>query len=103
MPKNVDGHRVKGCNFFDKTEHALLCALQAPRFNIAGVRRADLKPFLPQLSPASISRYLKRLRLLGLVKKISGRYRYYLTRLGRTTIAAACRLCEQFIVPALAG
>lgn len=101
MPKNVDGHRVKGCNFFDKTEHALLCALQAPRFNIAGVRRADLIPFLPQLSPASISRYLKRLRLLGLIKKISGRYRYYLTRLGRTTIAAACRLREQFIVPAL--
>lgn len=45
-------HRIKGCNFFDKTEHALLCALQAPRFSIAGVRRADLKPLLPQLSAA---------------------------------------------------
>lgn len=103
MPKNVDGHRVKGVNFFDKTEQALLCALQAPRFNIAGVRRADLKPLLPQLSAAGISRYLKRLRLRGIIKKISGRYRYYLTRLGRTTIAAACRLSEQFIMPALAG
>jgi DNA-binding HxlR family transcriptional regulator len=77
--------------------------LQASRFNIAGVRRADLKPLLPQLSPASISRYLKRLLLLGIIKKISSRYRYYLTRLGSTTIAVACRLSEQFIMPALAG
>ena len=61
--------------------------MQAPRFNIAGVRRVDLKPLLSQLSAASISRYLKRLRLLGLIKKISNRYRYYLTRLGRNTLA----------------
>ena len=102
-PKEFDGHRVKGFNFFDKTEHDLLCSLQKPEFNIRGVRRADLKPFLPQVSAASITRYLKRLRDFGLIKKIVGTYRYYLTRTGRNAIAAACRISEQVIIPALAA
>ena len=102
-PKEIDGHRVKGFNFFDKTEHSLLCSLQRPQFNISGVRRSDLKPFLPQLSVASITRYLKRLRDFGLIKKVSGTYRYYLTRIGRNAIAAACRISEQLVIPALAA
>jgi len=100
--KEVDGHRLKGFNFFDKTEHSLLCSLQRPQFNISGLRRADLKPFLPHLSAPSITRYLRRLREFGLIKKVIGTYRYYLTRLGRHAIAAACRLSEQVIIPALA-
>jgi hypothetical protein len=102
-PKEVDGHRVKGFNFFDKTEHDLLCALQHPEFNIRGVRRADLKPFLSHLSVASITRYLKRLRDFGMIKKIVGSYRYYLTRTGRNAIAAACRITEQIVIPTLAA
>ncbi len=102
-PKAVDGHRIKGFNFFDKTEHSLLCSLQRPHFNISGLRRADLKPVLPQLSAASITRYLKRLRDLKLIKRAANSYRYYLTRLGRNAIAAACRIAEQIIVPALAA
>jgi hypothetical protein len=42
-------------------------------------------------------------RKFGLLKKIAHRYRYDLTRLGRSAIAAACRITEQTIVPALAG
>lgn len=101
--KVVDGHRVKGFNFFDKTEHALLCALQRPCFNINGVRRADLKPFLTHLSVASITRSLKCLRDMKLIKLAANAYRYYLTRLGRNAIAAASRISEQIIVPALAA
>jgi DNA-binding HxlR family transcriptional regulator len=39
---------------------------------------------------SSMSRQLKRLHLLGLIKKVSHTYRYYLTRMGRAAIAAAC-------------
>ena len=88
---------------FDKTEHSLLCSLQRPQFNISGICRADLKPFLPNLSVASITRYLKRLRDFKLIKKAANSYRYYLTRVGRNAIAAACRISEQIIVPALAA
>lgn len=76
--------------------------LQRPQFNICGVRRADLKPNLSQSSAASITRHLRHLRDLGLIKKVSRTYRYYLTRLGRSAIAATCRLSEQAIIPALA-
>jgi DNA-binding HxlR family transcriptional regulator len=46
---------------------------------------------------------LRRLHLLGLIKKVSHTYRYYLTRMGRAVIAAACSLTRFSIVPALAA
>lgn len=100
-PKEIDGQKLKGLNFFDKTEQILMRSLQRPEFNLKGMRRADLKPFLPTLSASGITRQLWRLRKLGILKKIAGTYRYYLTRLGRSVIAACCRLTEQTIVPAL--
>src|SRR5882672_576550 len=47
-PRTVEQKTVKGINFFDPVDHALLHALQNPRVNIAGVRRADLLPRLCQ-------------------------------------------------------
>lgn len=103
-PKQVDGYTLKGFNFFNRTEQASLRALQRPEFNLLGVRRADLKPFLPDISVSSgITRQLWRLWAFGLIKKVAHSYRYYLTRLGRSTIAACCRLTEQIIVPDMAN
>lgn len=93
---------IKGLNFFKGSEQALLRALQRPQFNIRGLRRADLAAFVPSLNPAALSRQLKRMRRLGLIKRIAATYRYYLTRLGRAAIAAACAITEMRIVPALA-
>ena len=101
-PREVEGKTVKGINFFNPTERTLLGALQNPRFNIAGVRRADLAPLLEHLSPSALSRQLRRLRDLGLIKRVAGTYRYYLTRAGRAVIAAASHITEYGIVPALA-
>ena len=93
---------IKGLNFFKRTEQQLLRALQRPQFNIHGLRRADLMALLPHASAAALSRELKRLLALGVIKRVTGTYRYYLTRLGRAAIAAACSLTEFSIVPALA-
>lgn len=101
-PKHDGERTVKGLNFFNRTEQALLRALQRPEFNIRGMRRADVKPFVPELNPATLSRQLHRLRALGLIKRIAHTYRYYLTRLGRAAIAAACSLTQFHIIPALA-
>ena len=92
---------LKGLNFFAPSEQALLRALQRPAFNIHGLRRADLKPLVP-LSDCALSRQLHRLRALGLIKRVTRSYRYYLTRLGRAAIAAACCLTEFQLIPALA-
>jgi hypothetical protein len=93
---------IKGLNFFERTEQSLLRALQRPEFNIRGLRRADLKSLVPTLTASALSRQLHRLRCLGLIKRASQSYRYYLTRLGRAAIAAACSLTQFQIVPAMA-
>jgi hypothetical protein len=101
-PKTVGDHTVKGFNFFDKTEHALLTALQRPEFNIRGLRRKDLKPHLPDLSNATLTRQLRRLRAFHLIKRAAGSYCYYLTRAGRRIIAACSTLTELIFIPTLA-
>jgi hypothetical protein len=98
-----DGERtIKGLNFFQRTEQQLLRALQRPEFNIHGMRRADLKPYVDALSASALSRQLRRMRFLGLIKRVAHTYRYYLTRLGRAAIAAACSLTQFALVPAMA-
>ncbi len=91
QPRSRRGKTVKGINFFYPTEQRLLRALQRPGFNIPGIGRAHLLPVLDTLSPATVSRQLARLRALGLIKRIAGTYRYYLTRIGRSAVAACCR------------
>ncbi len=93
---------VKGLNFFDATEQTLLRTLQRGEFNIHGWRRADLLAQL-NITSSAMSRQLKRLRVLGLIKKVAHTYRYYLTRVGRAAIAAACSLTRFNIVPAMAA
>src|ERR1700746_3304028 len=102
QPRPVKGRNLKGLNFFSRAEQTLLAALQRPGFNIAGLRRADLLPIFTQCSPATLSRQLARLRQLGVIKRVTGTYRYYLPRAGRAAIAAGRRLTEQTIIPALA-
>jgi hypothetical protein len=102
-PKPHDDRTIKGLNFFAPAEQKLLRALQRPEFNIHGLRRADLKGFVAEYSDSRLSRELRRLRLLGMIKRVAHSYRYYLTRLGRAAIAAACCLTHFQIVPALAS
>src|SRR5271168_1861410 len=100
-PRKVDDKTVKGINFFDPTDKALLQALQDPRVNIAGIRRADLLALVDQLTPDRLSRQLRRLRDIGAIKRVAGTYRYYLTRIGRRATAALYRLTETALIPAL--
>lgn len=102
-PRRQDDRPIKGLNFFHPAEQQLLRALKRPEFNIHGMRRADLRAFVPQLSPSALSRQLKRLRCIGVIKRVAGTYRYYLTRRGRAAIAAACSLTAFNIVPAMAA
>ena len=93
---------VKGLNFFDATEQTLLRTLQHGKFTIHGWRRADLLAHL-DITPWAMSRQLKRLHVLGLIKKVAHTYRYYLTRIGLCAIAAACSLTRFNIAPAMAS
>ena len=100
-PREVDGKTVQGINFFAPADKALLHALQNPRVNIAGIRRSQLLPHLGMFSPTRLSRHLRRLLDLGVIKRVTGTYRYYLTKAGRAATAAAERITEAVIVPAM--
>jgi hypothetical protein len=97
----VDGKTVQGINFFAPVDKALLHALQNPRVNIAGIRRGDLLADLGMLSPSRLSRQLRRLLDLGVIKRATGTYRYYLTKAGRAATAAAESLTQTVIIPAM--
>jgi hypothetical protein len=100
-PQNEGRTEVKGINFFEPGDEALLHALQDPRVNIAGIRRGDLLSVLGTFSPNRLSRQLRRLRDIGVIKRATGTCRYYLTRAGRAATTAACRITEALIVPAM--
>ena len=99
--KRDDDRQIKGLNFFDHRAGAAACH---PAARVQYPRNAARRPgrHRPALNKATLSRQLKRLRRLGLIKRVSATYRYYLTRLGRAAIAAACSITEFHIVPALA-
>jgi hypothetical protein len=100
-PREVDGKTVQGINFFAPVDKALLHALQDPKVNIAGIRRRDLLADLAILSPTRLSRQLRRLLNLGVIKRATGTYRYYLTKAGRAATAAAEWLTEAVVIPAM--
>jgi hypothetical protein len=100
-PRKLEAKTVKGINFFEPSDRALLHALQNPRVNIAGIRRADLLPELDMFSPNRLSRQLRRLLDIGVIKRVVGTYRYYLTKAGRAAVAAAERLTAATIIPAM--
>ena len=101
-PREMDGKTVKGINFFEPGDRALAAgSAKSTRVNIAGVRRADLLAGLEMFSPTRLSRQLRRLLDIGVIKRVTGTYRYYLTKAGRAATAAAGRLTAATIIPAM--
>jgi hypothetical protein len=102
-PTRDQKRSYRGLNFFDANDRALLLTLTRGEFNLRGFQVRDLRRFLEHLSGPQLSRQIRRLRMHRLVKQVRGTYKYYLTRLGRRAIAAALRLREGSVIPALAG
>ena len=81
----------------------LFTALVRGEFVISGFKNASLRPHLPGLTGAQVSRILKRLHLHGLIKKVGHTYKYYLTALGKRAALTALKLRELVVIPSLAG
>jgi hypothetical protein len=100
--KKDNDRRFKGFNFFRREDQQLFRVLAHGEFNINGLQNKSIRKLLPELSPASVSRMLKRLRVHGIVKKVSGTRKYYLTKLGKSVITLGLKTRELFIIPGLA-
>lgn len=99
----IDNERsFRGFNFFDDEDQTLFETLVRGEFNISGFQNKHLRLHLTDKTGPQMSRILKRLRLHGLVKKVGGTYKYYLTKLGRQVAAAGLKLKRLFLIPELA-
>ena len=91
----------RGFNLFLAEDLQVLLAVLRGEFLIHGLSHRRLRAVLPDKTAGQIARILRRLRNHGLLKKVRGTYRYYLSGLGRRLLVAARRLTEQVILPAL--
>ena len=95
-----DGRSLRGFNLFDGDDLDLFVTLVRGEFNISGLQNRHLRERLGKTGH-QVSRLLKRLRTHGLIKKVGHCYKYYLTTLGRRVTAAALRLRQALVIPAL--
>jgi DNA-binding HxlR family transcriptional regulator len=80
---------------------SLFRTLLRGEFSIGGFTNQDLRR-CPGKNSGQITRLLKRLRVHGLIKKVSRHYKYYLTELGRQVVTMTLKLREMVIIPELA-
>jgi hypothetical protein len=95
-------HRYKGFHLLTEEDASLFRLLLAGDFAIRGLTNAQLRARLNGKSSAQISHLLKRLRLHGLLTKVSHSYRYYLSDFGRQVAALVLTLHSSVCIPLLA-
>jgi hypothetical protein len=89
------------CHFFCAEDRSVLLAIVRGENVITGFRHADLSHQLPRASTNQVSRYIKRLRVHGIIKRVARRYKYYITDLGRRVVLTGLKLREFFVIPHL--
>lgn len=92
----------RGINFFRTDDQALVLAVLRGENTISGFTARRLRRVLHNWKPAHISRALRRLRAHGMIRKIGGTFKYYITAVGRRVFIATQRLRETVLIPALA-
>lgn len=98
----VENNRsYRGINFFYKDDELLLKTIILGEFNIDGFRNKDIRKKLKDKNPAQISRIIKNLRLHGVLKKVTNKYKYYVTENGKDIILSVFRMKELYLIPSL--
>ena len=97
-----NGRRYKGFNLLAEEDASFFRLLISGDFLISGFSNKDLRLCLSDKNAGQITRLLRRLREHGLIKRVSRRYRYYLTEFGRQVTLLALKLRELIIIPSLA-
>lgn len=100
--KTENNHRYKGFNLFSEEDTCLFRTLLQGEFTISGFTNKQLRQYLAHLSPSQTTRLIARLRIHGIIKKVTKGYKYYLTDLGRQLACMALKLREMVIIPELA-
>jgi hypothetical protein len=100
--KMQDDRRYKGFNLLSEEDASFFRLLMRGEFFISGFTNGRLREHLSHKNSGQITRLLKRLRVHNLIKKVAGRYKYYLTEFGRQVVLMALKLREMVVIPQLA-
>lgn len=100
--KVENNRRYKGFNLFSEEDSCLIRALLSGEFCISGFTNRDLRQLFPQKNSGQVTRLLNRLHVHGLIKKVSKRYKYYLSDFGRQVTTMALKLRAMVVIPELA-
>ena len=96
-PVMKDGHRHRALNPWSEADAALLEVISRGEWTVGGFRNRDVRAALypgqadvtqARRQSGRVTRALARLRAHGIIKKVSGSYRYQLTRQGRIIVTA---------------
>ena len=99
----VENNRsYKGFHFLIDDDQMLFESMASGEFNISGFQNKHLRQKLAGKTSSQISWLLKRLHIHGLIRKIAGTYKYYISKLGMQVITMALKLNQFFIIPELA-
>lgn len=109
QPATVDGQHASALRFGDARVQALFCVLVMFCLQPEGFRNKQLRPLLAQclgvpeaqITPGRMSYDLRRLRLHGLLARITGTQRYQLTPLGLKTALFYSRIYQRVLRPGL--
>jgi hypothetical protein len=102
-PVRVGWSECWGFNLFCKSDFGVIVGLVCGEGVAFGVTNKLLRGVLKGKNSAQVSCILRRLRLHGLIKKVGGRFKYYLTGLGRRVLLTGLKLKELVVIPSLAG
>ena len=100
-PVEENGRSYRGFNFFDPVDLKILEVIDRGEFNILGLQNKNIRAYMDNVSSSAMSRIFKRLSLHGLIEKVEGTYRYFLTALGKSVVAAGLKVKNLVIVPDL--
>lgn len=67
-----------------------------------GMLGKDIRQHLENIGPSAMSRIFKRLCLHGIIERVPGTYKYFVTAYGKEIIAAGLTLRNLVLIPELA-
>jgi predicted transcriptional regulator len=100
-PALENGRSYRGFNFFNPDDLKILEVIGRGEFNIHGIQNREVRSYLDNVSSSAMSRILNRLRLHGLIERVKGSHRYFLTALGKVVIVAGLKVKNLIIIPEL--
>jgi DNA-binding MarR family transcriptional regulator len=91
-----------GINFFEPKDESVLIAVGSGQHDLEGFKRSDIAT-QTNLTPTQAGYAIRRLRAHGLVKKINGTNRYFLTKIGRSATITSRTLQQLVVTPLMAS